>query len=327
MKRNGIKRVSCLLLAGLMIFSFAACGEKEAEGAKLTGSPLSMYDLLPGKTIDLYGNAIDKYGNTNQGTFGGKYWDNQNLLDGNKLWELYSESNSFDPTDWRYAKLFSLLLEQEAFADLSSEIANFKNMLYETYLDPNMFCATDTTKIQPGDNIIPVGDVIVNTLYFVKDVNNFTDYLNTLYTEGTISGYEYLTKEQQTAMSEDELDAWMANAKTGLLNNNKRLQLLLQNVPKKMTWNYSIDGDIINCASIGIYTNDIRFYINAEVLRKAIESDKEIVYKLIVMNVIPGLCEALDYTIEDIELYAGKSDDSVLGGLIFDFKSELEIED
>ena len=326
MKRNGKKRVSCLLMAGLMIFSFTACGKTEAEGSKLAGSPLSMYDLLPGKTIDLYGNTIDPYGNTNQGTFGGNYWDNLNLLDGNELWELYSESNSFDPTDWRYAKLFSLMLEQEAFADLSSEIENFKNMLNETYLDPDMFCATDTTKIQPGDNIISVGDVIVNTLHFVKDVNTFTDYLNILYTEGTISGYEYLTKEQQAAMSEDELDAWMANAKTGLLNNNKRLQLLLQTIPMKMTWYYSIDGDTINCASIGIY-NETKFRIDTEVLRKAIESDKEIAYKLIVMNVIPGLCEALDKTIEDIESYAGKSDDSVLGGMIFDFKSELGIED
>lgn len=65
-----------------------------------------------------------------------------------------------------------------------------------------------------------IGDVIVNTLYFVKDVNTFIDYLNILYTEETISGYEYLTKEQQAAMSEDELDAWMANAKTGLLKAN-----------------------------------------------------------------------------------------------------------
>lgn len=127
-------------------------------------------------------------------------------------------------------------------------------------------------------------DSIYDTIEaFVNDYNALIATINSTISEDYDSDYPPLTSAQKKEMSEDEIEAWEAKAKVGLLENDSILENLLVNMRAALY--SSVSGVSKSLYSIGIttssdYSEKGKLEIKADTLRKAIESNPDEVMNL-----------------------------------------------
>jgi flagellar hook-associated protein 2 len=137
----------------------------------------------------------------------------------------------------------------------------------------------DTTSKKATINITQDTDSIF------QNINNFTNDYNKLVKmiSGELSekySYKYppLTAEQKEDMSEKEIEAWEAKAKTGILANDPILQGMLDNLRGALV--ESIDGQSLNIFQIGItqskdYHDNGKLKVNETKLKEEIAANPE----------------------------------------------------
>lgn len=103
---------------------------------------------------------------------------------------------------------------------------------------------------------------------FVKEYNELLKQMNELYYAGTAKGYEPLTEEQKSAMSEKEIEKWESKIKDSLLRRDNGIGSLLNTMRTQMSRGVEYDGKSYSLASFGIksanYTEKGILHINGD---------------------------------------------------------------
>ncbi|MDU4961066.1 MAG: flagellar filament capping protein FliD [Sporomusaceae bacterium] len=117
---------------------------------------------------------------------------------------------------------------------------------------------------------------------FVDAYNELIATINTAIGENADSDYPPLTDDQKADMTEDEIEAWEAKAKVGLLENDSTLKSLLSSLRTAVV--DSVSGQSVTLASIGIssgtYDTKGTLYITETTLKEAIASDPDAIMSL-----------------------------------------------
>jgi flagellar hook-associated protein 2 len=128
---------------------------------------------------------------------------------------------------------------------------------------------------------------------FVADYNAMVDLVNGLLKEDKYLDYEPLTDEQKDEMSESEITAWEAKAKSGLLRNDSILRTISSKLHSVMT-GLSVNGTSLY--SIGItstgYTENGKLQVNETKLKQALETNITAVKEL--FTSADGISKKLD---------------------------------
>lgn len=182
--------------------------------------------------------------------------------------------------------------------------------------------------------------LVENVKKFVEDYNAMLDKLNDLYYEEKYSDYDVLTKSQEKAMSQDQIDKWNEKAKSGLLNHNDTIRKLISNMREAIyTPVDSVDGKYNTLMSIGITSTTDRGHLSLDEnkLQKALADDPDCVYQLMGASdpdddygktgIANRIYDTAQATMKEMKSYAGTStetaDGSTLGNLIQDMKKKM----
>ncbi|WHH58752.1 flagellar filament capping protein FliD [Petroclostridium sp. X23] len=118
---------------------------------------------------------------------------------------------------------------------------------------------------------------------FIDDYNALINTINDKISEEYDSDYPPLTDDEKEAMTDDEIELWENQAKTGLLENDSTLQKILDD----MRWALyqSVEGSSLHLSSIGItttsnYEDKGKLEVDETALKKAIENNPEAVANL-----------------------------------------------
>ncbi|MDF2821575.1 MAG: Flagellar hook-associated protein 2 [Clostridiales bacterium] len=165
--------------------------------------------------------------------------------------------------------------------------------------------ATGSTSIIVASNTEEVYKAVKD---FVKEYNEILTELNSRAYSGVAKGYEPLTKEEKSSMSEADIKLWEDTVKSGLLNRDSTAIELIDVMRNVMTANSGVDTSKMKApytliTSLGIDTftyqekgalhiggdsEDPIGAMNEDKLTKAINEDPEAV-----MNLLNGLGKAL----------------------------------
>jgi flagellar hook-associated protein 2 len=151
-------------------------------------------------------------------------------------------------------------------------------------LDGITYSFNDTTSETAKVTITQDTDSIYeNISNFVNDYNTLIDTINGVVSEEYDYDYPPLTDDQKAEMDDDEIEAWEAKAKTGILANDSLLQDMLDKLRSALV--EGIDGLSTSIYSIGIspssdYSDKGKLEIDVTELKAAIEADPEAIMKL-----------------------------------------------
>ena len=184
--------------------------------------------------------------------------------------------------------------------------------------------------------------IIENVKQFVSDYNKMIDSLNSKYYEEKYSDYSVLTKSQESAMTQDQIDKWNEKAKSGLLYHDQTVGKLISSMREAIyTPVDSVDSKYNSMMAIGITssTNRGHLTLDEDKLKKALGEDPDCVYQIFsssgdVTNsktgatetdydkegVVNRITDKLNSYMKEMKSYAGTStesgDGSTLGTLI-----------
>lgn len=117
---------------------------------------------------------------------------------------------------------------------------------------------------------------------FVEDYNSLIDTINSLLDEEYDSDYPPLTDDEKEEMTDEEIESWEAQAKTGILEDDSTLTSLLRELRSSVQ--DSISGVSASIFNIGIDTGDYsdngKLEIDEDALKEAIASDATAVMNL-----------------------------------------------
>ncbi|MCW2278802.1 flagellar filament capping protein FliD [Heliophilum fasciatum] len=130
-----------------------------------------------------------------------------------------------------------------------------------------------------------VDTAVKNVKAFIDAYNTFLEKINNKVAESRYSDYRPLTDAQKKEMNDDDIKAWEAKAKSGLLNRDSALSNLIstmrQNFSSPVT---SLTGTYTSASSIGITTGNYKeggkLYLDENKLRAAIQADPEVLRKV-----------------------------------------------
>lgn len=135
------------------------------------------------------------------------------------------------------------------------------------------------TTIQVSNDINAVVD---NVKGLVENYNEILDEINGLIHQKRDRDYKPLTNEQKDTMSEDEIKKWEEKAKAGLLNNDKILSGMLNEMRKALF--DKVEGTSINIFDVGITTGAYyergKLILDETKLRTALTNNFDEVVKL-----------------------------------------------
>ncbi len=153
-----------------------------------------------------------------------------------------------------------------------------------------------------------------NTVYdnikkFLEDYNTLVDSLKSATTtkrakSDSYTGYEPLTDDEKSAMSETQIKQYEEKAKQGLLNRNPEFERLQLKMREAMNSQITMeDGSKVSLASIGIttgeYSNGAKLFITDEAkLRDAIANKPDSV-SAVFTNAETGVAEKLNKVIDE----------------------------
>lgn len=118
---------------------------------------------------------------------------------------------------------------------------------------------------------------------FVEDYNKLIDSIYSKVSEKKTYGYDPLTDEQKSEMTEKEIELWEAKAKQGLLKNDNELNSILSNLREAIL--QGVEGAGITLKEIGItFTSDTtkpgQLVLDETKLKDALETREEDVFQL-----------------------------------------------
>ncbi|MDQ2085090.1 flagellar filament capping protein FliD [Herbivorax sp. ANBcel31] len=120
-----------------------------------------------------------------------------------------------------------------------------------------------------------VDAVVDNIKGFVESYNDILDETNGLINEKRDRDYRPLTREQREAMSDDEIEKWEEKAKSGLLNNDRLLSGMVNDMRRALFDN--VEGSSISIFDVGITTGAYfergKLNIDEEKLREALNNN------------------------------------------------------
>jgi flagellar hook-associated protein 2 len=185
-----------------------------------------------------------------------------------------------------------MMLGQDAIVDIDG--ATNMHVLDNTFA---MAGVTYTLKGTGTTNVEVVSDIdkaVENAKAFVDKYNSVLSDIITKYkesrpkqTSNTTGGFEYyqpLTDEQREAMSDDQISAWEAKAKTGMLSRSPILGTILDKMRTSISQPVSgVTGDYKSAASLGITTGEGwesyqeggKLYLDESTLREALTADPD----------------------------------------------------
>ncbi len=170
---------------------------------------------------------------------------------------------------------------------------------------------TDTVNINVKKDIQAVYDKVKG---FVKEYNELMKQMNEFYYAKTAKGFEPLTEDEKSAMSEKEIEKWEAKIKDSLLRRDDGIDKLLGMMRTSLGQSVNSGGKSYSLASFGIKSTD---YTEKGILH--IDGDKD---DSIVASLENKLMKALEENPEAVvdtfcqlagELYSGFSKE-IMGG-------------
>ena len=194
--------------------------------------------------------------------------------------------------------------------------------------------------------------LVKNVQAFVDDYNKMIDELNSKYYETQYSDYGVLTKSQEAAMTQDQIDKWNEKAKSGLLYHDQNLSKIISSMREALyTPVDSVDSNYNTMMSIGITSSTDQGHIKLDTdkLKAALAADPDCVRQLFANSgdvtktdkngktttttdysqegVLNRISDALYTNLKTLKSYAGSSsetsDGSTLGTLIESLKTKM----
>ena len=92
---------------------------------------------------------------------------------------------------------------------------------------------------------------------FFSTYNDAINELTDSYNAESSKGYDPLTDDQKSAMSDTEVEKWEKKAKAGLLRNDSTLNSIMNTITNSMLGTYTINGKKYSLATFGIMTKGI----------------------------------------------------------------------
>ncbi len=190
--------------------------------------------------------------------------------------------------------------------------------------------------------------IVENVKQFVEDYNKMMDELTSKYNEKKYSDYDVLTKSQENAMTQEQIDKWNEKAKSGLLYHNQSIGKIRSAMREAMyTPVESVNSSYNTMMSIGIESSTDQGHIslNEDKLKKALAADPDCVYQIFASSgdtkaadgtsttdydkegVINRITDSLYANMKEMKSYAGTSteasDGSSLGDLILEMQTKM----
>lgn len=201
--------------------------------------------------------------------------------------------------------------------------------------------------------------IIERVQQFVDDYNEILDMLNEKYSEEKYSDYQPLTKAQEEAMTETQIDKWNEKAKSGLLYHDNNIRQIISEMREAIYTPIDSINSKYNCASaIGISSSNSKGHLTLDTdkLKEALANDPDCVsnifttyeeeqervvdpktqavsYKTTGKNVFSGtglawrLNDVMTKSISTVSDYAGTmadvNDESYLGKLITNLQAKM----
>ncbi|HWT73659.1 MAG TPA: flagellar filament capping protein FliD [Mobilitalea sp.] len=107
-----------------------------------------------------------------------------------------------------------------------------------------------------------------NIKSFVKEYNSILSQLYTYYDADTAKGYEPLTDDQKSSMSDTEIEKWETKIKDSLLRRDDNLNGIINTMRNTMSGSIKVDGKSYSLASFGIgsvnYTEKGNLHIDGD---------------------------------------------------------------
>lgn len=152
----------------------------------------------------------------------------------------------------------------------------------------------DGTSQTSSVNVTQDTDTIVdNVKKFVESYNTLIDSLNTKYREEQNTDYKPLTKEQEAAMTDSQVDKWNDKAKAGLLYHDSNIYSIISSMRESLYTKVDAVDTVLTddkgnkysyntMSSIGITTSNNQGHItlDEDKLKKALAEDPDCVYQL-----------------------------------------------
>ncbi len=174
----------------------------------------------------------------------------------------------------------SITIDGKTYSDLASNKVTVAGVSY--------------TLVGTGTSTVTVSQdtdtIIKNVKQFVTDYNKMLDSLNdkiyeTNYVSGskTDTSYMPLTDAEKKGMSDSEVSAWEAKAKTGLLYHSTVLRDIVTSMRSALSTPVdAVSGDYKTLGSIGISSSTDKGHIqlDEDKLKKALTADPDSVYQL-----------------------------------------------
>lgn len=109
----------------------------------------------------------------------------------------------------------------------------------------------EETALNTSDDVDGIYNMVRD---FFKEYNELIKELDTLYNADTAKGYEPLTTEEKSAMTDAEVELWEKKIKDSLLRRDSSLGTVINTMKSSMLDSYTINGKRYSLSSFGINT-------------------------------------------------------------------------
>lgn len=166
--------------------------------------------------------------------------------------------------------------------------------------------ASETVSITIANDVDAVYDMVRD---FVKGYNDILQEMNKLYNATSSKGYNPLTDDEKSAMTDDQIEKWEQKIKDALLRRDDKLSGVISSMRNNMSGSVSVKGKSYSLSSFGIVTgaytekgilhiagdpDDATYSGDTDKLKKALTENPEEV-----MQVLSTLASNLYYDIGD----------------------------
>ncbi len=145
--------------------------------------------------------------------------------------------------------------------------------------------ATGTVNVNVTSDI---DKTVANVKSFIESYNATLSKINTEFDETKYKDYLPLTDDQKSSMTDSDITAWESKAKSGLLHNDSILRSLASTMRNDLSTPVSGLTGYTSASSIGITTGSWfeggKLYLDETQLRKALQTDPEVVNKIFSTN-------------------------------------------
>lgn len=90
---------------------------------------------------------------------------------------------------------------------------------------------------------------------FITSYNTLLKEMNTLYSAKTAKGYDPLTDDEKSAMTDDQIEKWETKIKDSLLRRDSTLESLMNSMKTSLTTSVEVDGRKYSLSTFGIQTS------------------------------------------------------------------------